>query len=48
LNLSLEKIVGNECVNLEVLRRERRVEATALQMVGPKEWDGFAVVLVVN
>ncbi|KAH7308771.1 O-methyltransferase-domain-containing protein [Rhexocercosporidium sp. MPI-PUGE-AT-0058] len=27
---------------------ERRVEATALQTVGPKGWDGFAVALVVE
>ncbi|CZR51627.1 related to O-methyltransferase [Phialocephala subalpina] len=32
----------------EFLKGEKRVECTALQTVGPKGWDGFAVAMVVE
>jgi hypothetical protein len=32
---------------LELLRSDPRVDATALQTVGSKGWDGFAVAIVV-
>lgn len=32
----------------EKLGAEKRVEATALQTVGPKGWDGFAIALVIE
>ena len=32
----------------EKIGAEKRVEATALQTVGPKGWDGFAIALVVE
>jgi predicted O-methyltransferase YrrM len=31
---------------MDALARERRVNATAIQTVGPKGWDGFALALV--
>lgn len=32
----------------ELLKNEKRVECTAVQTVGPKDWDGFAVARVVD
>jgi predicted O-methyltransferase YrrM len=32
----------------KVLSAEKRVECTALQTVGPKDWDGFALAMVIE
>ena len=44
--------VGSDVVGtrdlLEYLKEEKRVEATAVQTVGSKEWDGYLMALVVS
>ena len=44
----IERLCGGIRRFIELLAAEPRIDATALQTVGSKGWDGFALGLVVD